>query len=231
MNNILARLEWDDYSRLGRCYPSLRLRSEIGRAHHDLRKAQPEQYSDGGYVSTPQLYCLSRARKGHEGYAPFFISGVKRSSDRRSIAVGLTYPEYATAADDIYDESFIPTKSYAFVNTEGAGRATMYRDYIETLNEFEVPGCFATNYCDQDYYECCDLEIIGQRAPVEYDLDVHTHVVDWRKTLKGRMVPATVKLLWKRFKCPECDGKRKIILDHQAMLRYVRRPSMTGVSY
>jgi hypothetical protein len=176
-----------------------------------------------GEYPYPDLFCLSDAVQGKPGFAPFFISSVDLSSDRKKITVGITSPIFAEFKKDI------PTRSYMFVDLAEGPRATLHNEYTVDLMEEILDGVFATIEADFEYWQNDLREPVGSgRAPIDRDLKVNTKKVDWKKTMAGRLVPATVELLSKRFKCRECKGTGEVIVTPGAKIlrRYVlARPS------
>jgi hypothetical protein len=182
----------------------------------NLHKLRPEIDRPAVYLR-PQLFCLSDVVQGKPGFAPFFISSVDLSSDRKKITVGITSPIFAELKKDI------PTRSYMFVDLDDGPRATLYNEYTFNLMDEILDGVFATMEADFEYWEDDMREPVGLgRAPIDRDLKVNTKKVDWKMTMAGRLVPASVELLKERFKCKECKGTDEIEVDEATVARYVR---------
>jgi hypothetical protein len=167
-----------------------------------LEKHLVHRCSHGRFQNT-KLFCLAHARKGEPGRKPFLITSLVMSPNRTHIKVGLTQPSIGRHVRDH------PTRSYIFVNTEGK-RAVMYPDYVESLPHLGN-GIYIPNGVDHAYWDGnAPTNIPHFKSPFSRDLRFRTKEVDWRATMAGRLVPATVKLLRKRFRCPECKGRGKI---------------------
>jgi hypothetical protein len=188
----------------------------------NLHKLRPYTDRPGVYLR-PKLFCLSDVVQGKPGFAPFFISSVDLSSDRKKITVGITSLIFTELKKDI------PTRSYMFVDLDDGPRATLDNEYTYNSMDEILDGVFATIEADFEYWQNDLREPVGSgRAPIDRDLKVNTKKVDWKKTMAGRLVPATVELLSKRFKCRECKGTGEVIVTPGAKIlrRYVlARPS------
>ena len=98
----------------------------------------------------------------------------------------------------------------------------MSADYVKDLVEVEqFEGVFETREHDADYWEQMGFGISGTSEPIRRDIKLRTKKLDWKKAIAGQLVPASVKFLKERFKCPECDGKGSIMMKEDTLRRYV----------
>lgn len=137
----------------------------------NLHKLRPYTDRLGGYL---QLLCLTDVVQGKPGFAPFFISSVELSLNRKKITVGITSPIFAELKKNI------PTRSYIFVDLADGPRATLHDEYTDNSMDEILDGVFATMEADLEYWENDVREPVGlERAPIDRDWKVNTKKVDW----------------------------------------------------
>lgn len=171
----------------------------------------------------PQLFYLANVVDGSPGFAPFFISSLRLSDDRTRITCGITSPSFNESTDGI------PVRSHSFIDVSRGYVANVLPEYFAPLAQIRRLGgpSFATRQVD-DHVWHNDTESWFHDAlppkvlrPIDYDIAKNTRRVDWRSVIGGRMRPALVRALSRRFPCSECNNVGHLVVKMADLLRFV----------
>lgn len=126
------------------------------------------------------LWFLEGAKKGEAGWKPFTIMHVGVETVDGEEDMLFSVLEHDPAANERR-----PTHDYFYIlaHLSMDEPATMHHKFEERCKEDEV---FA------------DEVKKGERT------------LSWDKEVKGRLIRAFPKVLWKRFRCPDCVGRREV---------------------